>query len=33
MHSIRRRQVRWFPKEDASEEVLFINLTLGLKAV
>jgi len=32
MHMIRKGQVRWLLKGDVSGQVLFINLTLGLKA-
>ncbi len=31
MHMIRKGQVRWLPKGDVAGQVLFINLTLGLK--
>ena len=33
MHMIRKGQVRWLPKGDVGAQVLFINLTLGLKSV
>ena len=33
MHMIRKGQVRWLLKGDVSGQVLFINLTLGLKTV
>lgn len=33
VHMIRKGQVRWLLKADLSEQVLFINLALGLKAV
>jgi transposase, IS6 family len=33
MHMIRKGQVRWLLKGDVSGQVLFINLTLGLKTI
>jgi transposase-like protein len=33
MHMIRKGQVRWLLKGDVDAQVLFINLTLGLKSV
>src|SRR5215467_6980271 len=33
MHMIRKGQVRWLLKGDVSAQILFINLTLGLKSV
>jgi len=33
MHMIRKGQVRWLLKGDVRGQVLFINLTLGLKTV
>ena len=33
MHMIRKGQVRWLLKGDASGQILFINSTLGLKGV
>jgi transposase-like protein len=32
MHMIRKGQVRWLQKGDVTGQILFINLTFGLKA-
>jgi hypothetical protein len=33
MHMIRKGEVRWLLKGDVTGQVLFINITLGLKTV